>query len=99
MSQPLLEIAAEAPPHPIDIVHDILHEVGSLPRLIEIHYLAEEPLLLEIMRSLGALPVEDRVRLREYLARRGQERLGVRELSTGALILEFADKAQLDKSA
>jgi hypothetical protein len=51
------------------------------------------------MRSLGALPVEDRVRLREYLARRGQERLGVRELSTGALILEFADKAQLDKSA
>lgn len=92
-------MAEEAPPHPIDVVRDILHDVGSLPRLMEVHYLLQEPALLDIMRSVAALPLGDRERLREYLARTGPQRLGVRELSACALVLELADEKPLDKSA
>jgi hypothetical protein len=97
-SPSLDEIADEAPPHPIDIVRDILGELGSLPRLMEIDYLAREPELLDIMRGLSALGDRDRQKLREYLARYGHKRLAVRELPTGALALEFTDRIPLGES-
>jgi hypothetical protein len=103
MSQPSRDqidpVADEAPPHAIDVVRDILREVESLPRLMEVHYLMQEPGLLDILRGLGALSDEDRNQLQEYLARRRQGRLRVRELPTGALILELADKTRFDESA
>jgi hypothetical protein len=98
-SPSLDEIEDEAPPHPIDIVRDILGELGSLPRLMEIDYLAREPGLLDIMRGLAALGDGERRLLRDYLARHGNKRLDVRELPTGALVLEFADRASLSESA
>jgi hypothetical protein len=93
------QIAREAAPRPIDIVRDILDQVESLPRLMEVHYLVQEPALLEIMRGLGSLSDADRDRLRKYLARHGKERLGVRVSLTGALILELADKVALEERA
>jgi hypothetical protein len=93
------QIEEEAPPHPADIVREILCEVENLPRLMEAHYLLQEPGLLDIMRGLGALADDDRNRLQEYLVRHRQELLRVRELPTGALILELKDKTSLDKSA
>ena|SRR5579863_5062304 len=95
---PLLE-EIQAPPHPIDIIRDLLDEVGSLPRLMEIHYLLQEPVLLDIMRRLGSLAEDDRRRLREYLARCGEARLGVRELPAGTLILECAHETPFDQGA
>jgi hypothetical protein len=89
----------EAPPHAIDVVCDILREVESLPRLMEVHYLMQEPGLLDILRGLGALPEDDRNRLQEYLVHYRQARLRVRELPTGALILESADETRFDESA
>lgn len=85
-------------PHPIDIVRDILGEVGNLPRLMEIDYLAREPGLLDILRGLGALGERDRHLLRDYLARHGHKRLGLRELPTGAMVLEFTDRTPLSES-
>ena len=93
------QIALEAAPRPIDIVRNILDQVESQPRLMEVHYLVQEPALLEIMRGLGSLSDQDRRRLREYLACHGQERLVVRVSPTGALILELADKVAFDESA
>jgi hypothetical protein len=66
---PIDQIPDEAPPLAIDVVRDILREVESLPRLMEAHYLMQEPGLLDIMRGVGALPDDDRNRLQEYLAR------------------------------
>lgn len=65
---------------------------------MEVHYLLQEPGLLDIMRGLGALADDDRNRLRHFLVR-NQGRLSVRERPVGKLILEFADKTSLDKSA
>jgi hypothetical protein len=78
----------EERPHPIDIVRDILRDVESLPVLMEVYYLVSEPGLLEIMRGLGALPDEDRSRLRAYLSRHSNVPLRARELPAGALLLE-----------
>jgi hypothetical protein len=78
----------EERPHPIDIVRDILRGVESLPALMEIYYLVNEPGLLEIMRGLGALSDDDRSRLQAYLSRHSNSPLRVRELSGGALSLE-----------
>jgi hypothetical protein len=100
MSQPLLSfIAEEAPLEPIDIVCDILRDIESLPRLMELHYMMQEPGLVELMRSLGALPDADRARLRAYLARHCRGQLRVRQLPSGALILELAGETRLDESA
>jgi hypothetical protein len=88
MSRPSPEPSDDEGPHPIDIVRGILRDVESLPVLMEIHYLVNEPGLLEIMRGLGALPDEDRNRLRSYLNRHSNDPLHVRELSAGALLLE-----------
>lgn len=93
------QFADEQPPHPIDIVRDILREADSLSRLIEVHYLAQEPGLLEIMRGLIALSDDERCRLQQYLARRRERYLYVRELPSGALILDTADETRLDESA
>jgi hypothetical protein len=93
------ELADEAPLHPIDIVRDILAQVESLPRLMEIHYLLREPGLLEIMRGLGSLPEDERQRLLEYLSRHDQKRLRVRQSPTGTLILEFVDEIPFDGGA
>ena len=100
MYQPWLdEIADEAPLHPIDIVRDILAQVESLPRLLEIHYLLREPGLLEIMRVLGSLPEDERQRLLGYLAGQDQRRLQVRQSSTGTLVLEFVDEVSFDRGS
>ncbi|MGO9633059.1 MAG: hypothetical protein ACLPX1_04080 [Steroidobacteraceae bacterium] len=99
MSQPLLSLADEAPLDPADVVCDILRDVESLPRLMEVHYLMQEPGLIELIRGLGALPDCDRFRLSAYLARHRQARLRVRQLPAGALILEAADETRLDESA
>ncbi len=97
--QPLLEhIADEAPLDPLDIVRDILREVQSLPRLMELHYLMQEPGLIELMRGLGALADDDRRLLNAYLARH-RDRLRLRKLPPGALILEVVDETRLDESA
>lgn len=85
--------------HPIDIVREILEEVGSLSRLMEVHYLVQEPGLLDIMRVLGGLSEGDRVRLREYLVGRRQSRLRVRQLAVGRLSVEWLDDDRIEKSA
>ena len=100
MSQPLLSVIAEEMPlDPVDIVRDILRDAESLPRLMEIYYLMQEPGLVELMRGLGALPEADRRRLTAYLARQCPGPLRVRPLPTGALMLEAADETRLDESA
>ena len=100
MYQPLLSvIAEEAPLDAVDIVRDILRDIESLPRLMELHYLMQEPGLVELMRGLGALPEGDRRRLSAYLARHCAGGLRVRQLPTGALILEAVDETRLDESA
>ncbi len=100
MSQPLLSVIAEEMPlDAVDIVRDILRDVESLPRLMELHYLMQEPGLVELIRGLGALPEGDRRRLTAYLARRCPGPLRVRTSPTGALILEAADETRLDESA
>ncbi len=99
MSQPLLSLADEAPLDVVNIVCDILRDAESLSRLMEIHYLMQEPGLVELMRRLGALAEGDRRRLTAYLARNCPGRLRVRQSPTGALILEAADETRLDESA
>jgi len=100
MSQPLLSVIAEEMPlDAVDIVRDILRDVESLPRLMELHYLMQEPGLVELMRGLGALPEGDRRRLSAYLARNCPGQLRVRQLPSGALILEAIDETRLDESA
>ena len=100
MSQPLLDhFADEAPLDPTDIVCDILRDVESLTRLMEVHYLMQEPGLIELIRGLGALPDCDRFRLSAYLARHCPGGLRVRQLPSGALILEAMHETRLDESA
>jgi len=104
MSQPLLSVIAEEMPlDPVDIVRDIVRDIlrdaESLPRLMEIHYLMQEPGLVELMRGLGALPEGDRRRLSAYLARHCPGGLRVRQLPSGALILEAVHETRLDESA
>jgi len=89
----------DTPLHPLDIVRDILREAESLPRLMEVHYLAQEPGVVEIMRGLIALPDDERFRLQRYLACRRGRRLHVRETPNGALIIEAVDETRLDDSA
>lgn len=92
----LVAVADEAPPDAVDIVRDILREVESLPRLMEIYYLAQEPGLLDLLRDLGALADDDRRRLQDYFARHRDRCSRVRELPTGGLILELVDQARSD---
>ena len=95
----MLSFVDETPLDAVDIVCDILRDAESLSRLMEIHYLMQEPGLVELMRRLGALPEADRHRLAAYLARHCPGRLRVRQSPTGALILEAADETRLDESA
>ena len=91
MSQPLPDsITDEEPLHPIDIVRDILRNAETLPRLMEFHYLIQEPGLLEIMRGLGSLSDADRSQLRHYLSSHADSPLRVRQRQTGELTLESA---------
>jgi hypothetical protein len=89
------QIAEKAPPRPIDVVRAILHEVGSVARLMEAIYLVQEPGMLDIMRRVGALSDGDRARLRQYLVRHRHLRVG--KLPSGVLTFEFADETPLDK--
>lgn len=96
MCQPLLDPSEdEASLHPIDVVREILDEVGSLSRLMEVYYLVREPGLLDIMRGLAALPDEDRAKLEAFLARYRRAALNIREESAGALILERQEGSKL----
>jgi hypothetical protein len=74
--------------HPSDVVREILETTGTLTRLLEIHYLAQEPGLLEIMRGIAALAETDRDQLLKYLTRHSGQLLGLRELPTGALAFD-----------
>ncbi len=88
MSQPWPDpIADEEVLHPTDIVRVILREAGTLSRLIEIHYLSQEPGFLNILRGLGALTHVDRATLDDYLHRHSGKGLSVRELPNGALMI------------
>lgn len=75
--------------HPIDVVREILEQAGSLARLMEIHYLVQEPGLLDIMRALGALSNGERVRLNEFLIARKGYRLELRQTMANTLALEW----------
>jgi hypothetical protein len=88
MSQPWPDsVDDEEALHPTDIVRVILREVGTLSRLIEIHYFSQEPGLLNILRGMGALTDEDRATLDDYLHRHSGKGLSVRELPNGALMI------------
>jgi len=103
MSQPSPDhrhfAAEDAPLDALDIVCDILREAESLPRLMEILYLVQEPGLLEIMRGLVALPDEERFRLLQYLAHHREHHMFVSELPGGALVIETVEQSPLDESA
>jgi hypothetical protein len=58
----------EDPPSAQDIALGILLGTENLPQLMELHYYANEPGLLEIARALAALPDGAREQLREFLA-------------------------------
>ncbi len=89
----------DTPLRPLDIVCDILREAESVPRLMEVHYLAQEPGLIEIMRGLIALPDDERFRLQHYLAGRRGRRLHVCEAPNGTLMIEAVDETRRDESA
>jgi len=89
-------VADEPPPHPIDIVRDILHESEGLPRLMETFYLAQEPGLLEIMRALVSLPEDERFRLLQYLSRRRDQHMYVREAPNGELVIDTVERTGID---
>jgi hypothetical protein len=55
--------------NPIDVVRSILAESGGLARFMEVHYLAGEPELFEIMRMVAALKPTERTALAEFLKR------------------------------
>jgi hypothetical protein len=77
----------EDSPDPIDVVSEILREVGSMSRLMQLCYLAQEQGLLDIMFSLGTLSDSGRAKLEAFMAKGQQAALNVREDSAGALVL------------
>ncbi|HEX2653233.1 MAG TPA: hypothetical protein VHN11_06240 [Xanthobacteraceae bacterium] len=92
MSQPSLNSPeSEDSLHSTDVVREILQEVGSLSRLMQLHYLAQEPGLLEIMYRLAALSDDGRAKLEAFLAKAQGDALNVREDSAGSLILEWQE--------
>lgn len=95
----LNDLAADTPPHTIDIIRDILHDAGNLPKLMEVYYLAQEAGLLEIMRGLSTLSDDDRKRLQEYMIRRRHRALRVRELPTGAMMMELQEEPRREEGA
>jgi hypothetical protein len=94
----LEEFIVGVEPHPVDVVRDILQDVGSLSLLMEVHYLAKEPGLLEIMRGLVALSEEDRQLLQTFLVRDGHS-VCVSATATGGVAIERVNAARLNKSA
>jgi len=86
-------------PHPFDVICEILRDVGSLTRLIEIYYMVQEPGLLDILSGLSALSDDERTKLKAFLERREQLLLRLREDRRGALILEWREESELDRSA
>lgn len=98
MSQQSLD-APEVELHPIDILRDILAQAGTLSRLMEVHYLVQEPGMLDIVRCLAALPEDDRVRLLRFLQAQGSpSQLRVREAGPGVVRLEY-EKSPLQWTA
>jgi hypothetical protein len=100
MSRPLPDEITEAlPPQAADMIRDILRDLGSLSRLMELYYLACEPGMIDILRGLATLSDDDRCRLRDYLnyprARplRVHERAGILSLEDGEIIADKAARA------
>jgi len=88
MSQPSLD-DREVGLDTIDLVRDILARAGTLPRLMEVQYLMQEPDLFEIIRCMTALPDIERAKLLRFFQKQGSpSRLRVRELGAGILRLE-----------
>ena len=92
-------LSGEEPPHPLDVICEILRDVGSLSRLIEMYYLVQEPGLLDIVSGLSALSDDERAKLQTFLERREQLLLRLREDRKGALVLEWREGSQSDTSA
>lgn len=99
MSQQSLD-APEVELHPIDILRDILAQAGTLSRLMEIHYLVQEPGLLDIMRYVAGLSDGDRAKLLRFLgAHESPSRLRVHEVGSGMLHLEYERNPPLQWTA
>lgn len=93
LDEPKLEL------DPIDIVRDILAQAETLPRLMEIHYLVQEPGMLDVVRCMAALPDDDRARLQSFLKAQGTPSLlRVREAGPGVLRIE-CENVPLQKTA
>lgn len=84
----------------IDIVRAILAQTGTLSRLMEIHYLVQEPGVLDAVRYVAGLPDGDRARLLGFLTAQGSpSQLHVREVEPGVLHLEYEKKSHLRRMA
>lgn len=98
MSQPSLD-DHEVELHTIDLVRDILARAGTLPRLMEVHYMMQEPDLFEIVRCMLALPDIERAKLLRFFEMQGAvSQLRVREVGGGVLRLE-RDPQPLQRTA
>ncbi|AXK79671.1 hypothetical protein DW352_03535 [Pseudolabrys taiwanensis] len=88
MSQPSPE-GNDIEMHTIDLVRDILARAGTLPRLLEVHYMMQEPDLFEVIRCVTALPDEERAKLLRFFEQHGApSRFRVQEVGPGTLRLE-----------
>ncbi|MCK9917361.1 hypothetical protein MXD81_50300 [Microbacteriaceae bacterium K1510] len=98
MSQPSLD-DRELELHSIDLVRDILARAGTLPRLMEVHYLMQEPDLFEIVRCMLALPDTERAKLLRFFEKQAKlSQFRVREVGIGVLRLE-CDEQPLQRTA
>jgi hypothetical protein len=90
MSQPWLDpLEGDDSPHPVDVVSEVLRDVGSLSRLMQVCYLVREPGLLDIMFGLGALSDDARAKFQVFMAKGQSAKLNVHEDAAGALVLEW----------
>jgi hypothetical protein len=72
---------------PIDAVRSILAESGGLARFMEVHYLAGEPELFEIMRAIAALEPVKRAALADFLKSAAANGLRTQKVTTDVLEL------------
>lgn len=72
---------------PIDVVRSVLAESGSLARFMEVHYLASEPDLFAIMRTVAGLSSADRSALAEFLMNAAEEGVRLGKVSKGGVEL------------
>ena len=72
---------------PIDVVRSVLAESGGLARFMEVHYLAGEPELFEIMRAIAALEPAKRAALAGFLTGAAAEDIRVQKATAKVLEL------------